>query len=114
MVRVPGSFGDGGYHRGSEETAQVKEEPEEEVPTVVGSPSAPLNARFTDRQSPGGDLCRQEGGESGNRLGRKTFPSSPGPFGDPRSSEREFRSAGWGFDSESWWIFIHHRHAGLR
>ncbi|KAK1933623.1 hypothetical protein P3T76_011837 [Phytophthora citrophthora] len=53
MVRVPELFGDGGNHHESEGTAQVKEEPGEEVPTVVGSPSASLNARSTDRQSPG-------------------------------------------------------------
>ncbi|KAE8878607.1 hypothetical protein PF003_g37290 [Phytophthora fragariae] len=56
MVRVPGSFGDSGFHREStnQEETKVKAEPEIEASTEGESPSTPLNeVGFADRQSAG-------------------------------------------------------------
>ncbi|KAK1941560.1 hypothetical protein P3T76_007426 [Phytophthora citrophthora] len=54
MVRVPGSSGEVGYHRESQEDVKGKEEQGEEVPTNVGSTEAPLKTeRSTDQQSSG-------------------------------------------------------------
>ncbi|KAE9261458.1 hypothetical protein PR003_g33924, partial [Phytophthora rubi] len=47
MVRVPGSLGDAGFHRESQDDAQVSNGSGDETPT------ASLNARSTDRLSPG-------------------------------------------------------------
>ncbi|EGZ07830.1 hypothetical protein PHYSODRAFT_371020, partial [Phytophthora sojae] len=52
MVRVPGSFGDSGFHRESVEDAQVKKKPGEEASSDIGSPKTLLNkTRSADRQS---------------------------------------------------------------
>ncbi|OWY98665.1 hypothetical protein PHMEG_00030515 [Phytophthora megakarya] len=52
MVRVPGSSGDSGFHRESQEDVKIKEEYREEVPTNAGSTEASLNtARSTDQRS---------------------------------------------------------------
>ena len=52
MVRVPGSFGDSGFHRESQEDAQVKIEPGEEASSEVGSTKTLLNeTRSADRWS---------------------------------------------------------------
>ncbi|OWY98977.1 hypothetical protein PHMEG_00030112 [Phytophthora megakarya] len=52
MVRVPGSSGDSGFHRESQEDVKIKEEYREEVPTNAGSTEAGLNrARSTDQRS---------------------------------------------------------------
>ncbi|OWZ12352.1 hypothetical protein PHMEG_00014509 [Phytophthora megakarya] len=52
MVRVPGSSGDSGFHRESQEDVKAKEEHREEVPTNAGSTEASLNtARSTDQRS---------------------------------------------------------------
>ncbi|OWY99441.1 hypothetical protein PHMEG_00029554, partial [Phytophthora megakarya] len=52
MVRVPGSSGDSGFHRESQEDVKIKEEYGEEVPTNAGSTEAALNtARSTDQRS---------------------------------------------------------------
>ncbi|KAE9275578.1 hypothetical protein PF001_g26516 [Phytophthora fragariae] len=53
MVRVPGSLGDAGYHRESQDDAQMSNGSRDETPTETGSPTASLNARSTDRLSPG-------------------------------------------------------------
>ncbi|KAI9985283.1 hypothetical protein PInf_004609 [Phytophthora infestans] len=52
MVRVPGSFGDLGFHRESQEDAQVKIDPGEEASSEVGSTKTLLNeTRSADRWS---------------------------------------------------------------
>ncbi|KAI9992134.1 hypothetical protein PInf_017518 [Phytophthora infestans] len=52
MVRVPGSFGDSGFHRESQEDAQVKIERGEEASSEVGSTKTLLNeTRSADRWS---------------------------------------------------------------
>ncbi|OWZ14646.1 hypothetical protein PHMEG_00011844 [Phytophthora megakarya] len=52
MVRVPGSSGDSGFHRESQEDVKVNEEYREEVPMNAGSTEASLNtARSTDQRS---------------------------------------------------------------
>ncbi|KAG2788871.1 hypothetical protein PC129_g20665 [Phytophthora cactorum] len=54
MVRVPGSLGDSGFHRESQEDVQVKIEPGEESSSEVGSTTMQLNeARSADRRSAG-------------------------------------------------------------
>ncbi|KAE8991307.1 hypothetical protein PR002_g20894 [Phytophthora rubi] len=53
MVRVPGSLGDAGYHRESQDDAQMSNGSGDETPTETGSPTASLNMRSTDRPSPG-------------------------------------------------------------
>ncbi|OWZ12634.1 hypothetical protein PHMEG_00014174 [Phytophthora megakarya] len=51
MVCVPGSSGDSGFHRESQEDVKVKEEHREEVPTNAGSTEASLNTtRSTDQR----------------------------------------------------------------
>ncbi|KAI9981995.1 hypothetical protein PInf_009783 [Phytophthora infestans] len=63
MVRVPGFFGDAGFHRESQEDAQVKIEPGEEASSEVGSTKTLLN-----KQDPridgvlGGTLSTEESG----------------------------------------------------
>ncbi|OWZ10484.1 hypothetical protein PHMEG_00016660 [Phytophthora megakarya] len=52
MVRVPGSSGDSGFHRESQEDVKLKEEYREEVHTNAGSTGVSLNrARPTDQRS---------------------------------------------------------------
>ncbi|OWZ08757.1 hypothetical protein PHMEG_00018647 [Phytophthora megakarya] len=52
MVRVPGSSGDSGFHRESQEDVKVQEEYREEAPTNAGSTEASRNtARSTDQRS---------------------------------------------------------------
>ncbi|KAE9268451.1 hypothetical protein PF008_g31118 [Phytophthora fragariae] len=53
MVRVPGSLGDAGFHRESQDDAQMSNGSGDETPTETGSPKASLNKRSTDRPSPG-------------------------------------------------------------
>ncbi|KAG2892261.1 hypothetical protein PC116_g13488 [Phytophthora cactorum] len=54
MVRVPGSLGDSGFHRESQEDVQVKIEPGEEASSEVGSTTTQLNeTRSADRRSAG-------------------------------------------------------------
>ncbi|KAG2989700.1 hypothetical protein PC120_g23116 [Phytophthora cactorum] len=54
MVRVPGSLGDSGFHRESQEYVQVKIKPGEEASSEVGSTTTQLNeARSADRRSAG-------------------------------------------------------------
>ncbi|OWZ04394.1 hypothetical protein PHMEG_00023714 [Phytophthora megakarya] len=51
MVRVPGSSGDSGFHRESQEEIQVKTEQGNEMSSDARSTTVSLNARSTDRQS---------------------------------------------------------------
>ncbi|OWY98269.1 hypothetical protein PHMEG_00030999 [Phytophthora megakarya] len=52
MVHVPGSSGDSGFHRESQEDVKIKEEYREEVPTNAGSTEASLNTeKSTDQRS---------------------------------------------------------------
>ncbi|KAE8969963.1 hypothetical protein PR001_g27056 [Phytophthora rubi] len=53
MVRVPRSLVDAGYHRESQDDAQMSNGSGDETPTETGSPTASLNKRSTDRPSPG-------------------------------------------------------------
>ncbi|KAE8901617.1 hypothetical protein PF005_g25030 [Phytophthora fragariae] len=53
MVRVPGSLGASGYHRESQDDAQMSNGSGDETPTETGSPTASLSMRSTDRPSPG-------------------------------------------------------------
>ncbi|OWY98080.1 LOW QUALITY PROTEIN: hypothetical protein PHMEG_00031249 [Phytophthora megakarya] len=51
MVRVPGSSGDSGFHRESQEEVQVKTEQGNEMSSDARSTTTSLNARSADRQS---------------------------------------------------------------
>ncbi|OWY92013.1 hypothetical protein PHMEG_00039148, partial [Phytophthora megakarya] len=51
MVRVPGSSGDSGFHRESQEDGQVKIEQGIEMSSDPGSTTTSLNARSANRQS---------------------------------------------------------------
>ncbi|OWZ23790.1 hypothetical protein PHMEG_0001287 [Phytophthora megakarya] len=51
MVRVPGSSGDSGFHRESQEDVQVKIEQGIKMSSDPGLPTTSLNARSADRQS---------------------------------------------------------------
>ncbi|KAE9277777.1 hypothetical protein PF008_g28774 [Phytophthora fragariae] len=53
MVRVPGSLGDAGFHRESQDDEQMSNGSGDETPAEVGSPTASLNAGSTDRLNPG-------------------------------------------------------------
>ncbi|KAE9163722.1 hypothetical protein PF002_g31784 [Phytophthora fragariae] len=54
MVRVPGSSGDSGFHRESQEEVKVKIEQGDQASSDLGSTTTPLNeARPADRQSAG-------------------------------------------------------------
>ncbi|KAE8875916.1 hypothetical protein PF003_g39994 [Phytophthora fragariae] len=54
MVRVPGSSGDSGFHRESQEEVKVKIEQGDQASSDLGSTTTPLNeARTADRQSAG-------------------------------------------------------------
>ncbi|KAE8998049.1 hypothetical protein PR001_g19424 [Phytophthora rubi] len=54
MVRVPGSSGDSGFHRESQEEVKVKIEQEDQASSDLGSTTTTLNkARPADRQSAG-------------------------------------------------------------
>ncbi|OWZ13696.1 hypothetical protein PHMEG_00012923 [Phytophthora megakarya] len=53
MVRVPGSSGDSGFHRESQEEVQVKTEQGNEASSDARSTTTSLNARCADRQSAG-------------------------------------------------------------
>jgi hypothetical protein len=75
MVRVPGSLGDAGFHRESQDDAQVSHGPGDEAPTVAGSPTASLNARSTDRPSPGRSSA--DGIEDGLATYQEDKPRSP-------------------------------------
>jgi hypothetical protein len=83
MVRVPGSIGDAGFHRESQDDAQVSHGSGDEAPTVAGSPTASLNARSTDRPSPGRSSA--DGIEDGLATDQEDKPRSPPqvPSGTP-------------------------------
>ncbi|POM77145.1 hypothetical protein PHPALM_5514 [Phytophthora palmivora] len=52
MVRVPGSVGDSGFHRESQEDVQVKVERGEQASSDLGSTMMPLNeSRSADQQN---------------------------------------------------------------
>ncbi|OWZ05567.1 hypothetical protein PHMEG_00022327 [Phytophthora megakarya] len=51
MGRLPGSSGDSGFHRESQEEVQVKTEQGNEMSSNAGSTTTSLNARSADRQN---------------------------------------------------------------
>ncbi|EGZ18354.1 hypothetical protein PHYSODRAFT_261333 [Phytophthora sojae] len=51
MVRVPGSLGDAGFHRESQDDAHVSNESGNEAPTELGSPAASLKNGSSNQQS---------------------------------------------------------------
>ncbi|OWZ11744.1 hypothetical protein PHMEG_00015193 [Phytophthora megakarya] len=60
MVCVPGSSGDLGFHRESQEDVKVREEHREKVPTNAGSTEASLNtAGTTDQRKHEADLDQE-------------------------------------------------------
>jgi hypothetical protein len=83
MVRVPASLGDAGFHRESQDDAQVSHGSGDETPTEMGSPTASLNARSTDRPSPGRSSA--DGIEDGLATDQEEKPRFPPqvPSGTP-------------------------------
>ncbi|KAE9274615.1 hypothetical protein PF008_g29549 [Phytophthora fragariae] len=84
MVRVPGSSGDSGFHRESQEDVKIKVEPGIGAPTEGESPSSHLKSEgYTDRQSAGrsSDEVQEEG--SAMDLEEKPHPPPVGPSGAP-------------------------------
>ncbi|KAG2764130.1 hypothetical protein PC129_g21937 [Phytophthora cactorum] len=83
MVRVPGSLGDSGFHRESEDDVQVKIEPGEEASSEVGSMTTQLNeARSADRRSAGRNSV--DGREADPDLDLEEKPLYP-PQGPPET-----------------------------
>ncbi|POM72068.1 Hypothetical protein PHPALM_11280, partial [Phytophthora palmivora] len=58
MVRVPGSIGDSGFHRDSQEDVQVKVEQGEQASSDLGSTMMPLNESIS--RALGGTLLMEE------------------------------------------------------
>ncbi|KAE8975280.1 hypothetical protein PF011_g24548 [Phytophthora fragariae] len=90
MVRVPGSLGDAGYHRESQDDAQMSNGSGDETPTETGSPTASLNKRSTDRPSPGRSSADETEEDLATDLEEKpSFPPKvpSGTPADPDASQ---------------------------
>ncbi|KAJ8576193.1 hypothetical protein ON010_g3019 [Phytophthora cinnamomi] len=82
MVRVPGSSGDSGFHRESQEDVQVKKEQGDQASSKFGSTTTPLNgARPTDRQRAG--RTSVDGNEEAPDLENKPQIPPQVPSGTP-------------------------------
>ncbi|KAE9065891.1 hypothetical protein PF007_g28688 [Phytophthora fragariae] len=86
MVRVPGSSGDSGFHRESQEEVKVKIEQGDQASSDLGSTTTPLNeARPADRQSAGRNSIDGKEADPDPDLEDKPQPPSQVPSGTPVS-----------------------------
>ncbi|KAG2988364.1 hypothetical protein PC128_g24036 [Phytophthora cactorum] len=81
MMRVPGSLGDAGFHRESQEDAHLSNELGEEAPTEIGTPTASLSARSTDQQGAGRSLPDGIEEALAIELEEKPLPPPQAPMG---------------------------------
>ncbi|KAE8960292.1 hypothetical protein PF011_g30147 [Phytophthora fragariae] len=88
MVRVPGSSGDSGFHRESQEEVKVKIEQGDQASSDLGSTTTPLNeARPADRQSAGRNSIDGKETDPDPDLEDKPQPPPQVPSGTPVSLE---------------------------
>ncbi|KAJ8526049.1 hypothetical protein ON010_g15134 [Phytophthora cinnamomi] len=95
MVSVPGSSGDPGFHRESQEDIKIKVEPGIGASTEGESPSSHLTSEgFTGRQSAGrnSDGDQEEG--SAMDLEEKPHPPPLGPSGCPADEDPSVKTEG--------------------
>ncbi|KAE9067385.1 hypothetical protein PF010_g27482 [Phytophthora fragariae] len=86
MVRVPGSSGDSGFHRESQEEVKVKIEQGDQASSDLGSTTTPLNeARPADRQSAGRNSIDGKEADPDPDLEDKPQPPPQVPSGTPVS-----------------------------
>ncbi|KAE8893726.1 hypothetical protein PF003_g22062 [Phytophthora fragariae] len=86
MVRVPGSSGDSGFHRESQEEVKVKIEQGDQASSDLGSTTTPLNeARTADRQSAGRNSIDGKKADPDPDLEDKPQPPPQVPSGTPVS-----------------------------
>ncbi|KAE8908537.1 hypothetical protein PF005_g10715 [Phytophthora fragariae] len=83
MVRVPGSLGDAGFHRESQNDAQMSNGSGDETPTETGSPTVSLNMRSTDRPSPGRSSAHGTEADLATDLEEKPCFPPKAPSGTP-------------------------------
>ncbi|KAE8959269.1 hypothetical protein PF011_g30489 [Phytophthora fragariae] len=86
MVRVPGSSGDSGFHRESQEEVKVKIEQGDQASSDLGSTTTPLNeASPADRQSSGRNSIDEKEADPDPDLEDKPQPPPQVPSGTPVS-----------------------------
>ncbi|KAE9282579.1 hypothetical protein PF008_g27612 [Phytophthora fragariae] len=86
MVRVPGSSGDSGFHRESQDEVKVKIEQGDQASSDLGSTTTTLNeARPADRQSAGRNSIEGKEADPDPDLEDKPQPPPQVPSGTPVS-----------------------------